>query len=125
MQNQSDELSKRLKQLALRIIKLATNLPPTPVGKIIANQILRSGTSIGANYHEARRARSRAEFLSKIGDCLKEASETSYWLELIAESNTVKPTKLCSLITEINEVCALLFSIHRTTKTKKIINHKS
>ena len=76
-------LEKRTRDFAIRIIKLSTALPNTPEGREIRRQISKSGTSIGANYREANRARSRADFKSKIKICQSEASETQYWLEVI------------------------------------------
>jgi four helix bundle protein len=79
-------LEKRTREFAVRMIRLSTNLPNTAEGKVVKNQITRSATSIGANYREANRARSRADFKSKIDICASEASETQYWLEIIKES---------------------------------------
>ena len=78
-------LEKRTRQFAVKIIKLSTTLPNTPEGKVIRNQITKSGTSIGANYREANRSRSKADFKNKIKICESEASETQYWLEVIVE----------------------------------------
>ena len=83
----SRNLEKRTLQFAVRIIRVSTILPDTAEGKVIKNQITKSGTSIGANYREANRSRSRADFKSKIRICASEASETKYWLEVIAEVN--------------------------------------
>ena len=78
--------------------------------------MLRSGTSIGANYREARRGRSKAEFASKIGDCLKEADETAYWLELLSEENIVSKTRLEPLLKEIDELIAILVTISKRSR---------
>ncbi len=83
--------------MALRIIKMYTSLPRTEVARVLGKQVLRSGTSVGANYREAYRARSDAEFLAKMGDCLRELDETAYWLELLVESETVAARKLSAL----------------------------
>ena len=77
------ELSVRTKDFALRVIRLYCSLPKSTQGQILGGQDLRSGTSVGANYREAKRSRSKVEFISKIGDCLKELDETYYWLELL------------------------------------------
>jgi len=82
----SKELEKRTRQFAVRIIKLASELPDNEVGKIVKYQIIKSGTSVGANYREANRAVSRAAFKHKIDICETEASETQYWLEVIIEA---------------------------------------
>ena len=79
------DLEKRTRQFAVEIIKLSTTMPITPEGKVIRNQITKSGTSIGANYREANRSRSKADFKNKIKICESEASETQYWLEVIVE----------------------------------------
>src|SRR5512147_2096321 len=88
------ELRKRTKQFALRIIHLCDKLPARPVGRVIANQLLRSGTYVGANYRAACRARSTPDFVSKLGVVLEEADESAYWLELIVEGGVVSSTKL-------------------------------
>ena len=84
MKTQNNDLRKRTKDFALRIIKLYVSLPRVAVAQTLGKQLLRSGTSVGANYREACRARSNAEFVSKLGESLKELEETSYWLELLA-----------------------------------------
>jgi four helix bundle protein len=83
------DLRTRIKSFALRIIKLYSSLPKTTEAQVIGKQILRSGTSVGANYREGYRSRSDAEFISILGICLKELEETTYWLELLNESNIV------------------------------------
>ena len=79
------KLEKRTREFAVQIIRLSTKLPNTPEGRVIRNQVTKSGSSIGANYREANRARSRADFKNKIHICESEASETQYWLEVIVE----------------------------------------
>ena len=86
------ELSQRTKEFSLRIIRMVSSLPSSSAARVMGNQILRSGTSVGANYREANRARSKAEFIAKIGDCLKEIDETCYWLELLGESGVRRTT---------------------------------
>jgi four helix bundle protein len=86
---QRTALRERTKQFALRVIKLYCALPQTTVAQVIGKQVLRSGTSVGANFREAFRARSDSEFIAKPGDCLKELEETAYWLDLLADSGTV------------------------------------
>src|SRR3984893_5098630 len=94
------DLRARTKTFALRIIALYETLPRSGAAHVLGHQVLRSGTSVGANFREAHRARSNAEFVSKVGDSLKELEETSYWLELLAESGAVKATKLPLLLDE-------------------------
>jgi len=79
------ELERRTRRFAVRIIRLSTSLPNTPEGRVIRTQITKSGTSVGANYREANRARSKADFRSKAKICESEASETQYWLEVITD----------------------------------------
>jgi len=88
------ELEKRTKTFAISIIKLSSSLPYTPEGKVIRNQITKSGTSIGANYREANRARSKAVFTNKIKISESEASETVFWLEIIDELNWSETQKV-------------------------------
>ena len=111
-----DRLKKRTKDFALRIVTMTAAMPRSAAGSVLGRQVLRSGTSIGANYREAYRARSGAEFLSKIGDCLKEIEETDYWLELIAESHLLPTKKLSALRQEINELGGVFSSIAKTKR---------
>ncbi len=113
-----EELKPRTKKYALRIIKMFSALPKTDVARILGRQVLRSGTSVGANYREGCRARSYAEFVSKLGDCLKELEETGYWLELLVESATVPPRKMTALLQETDELIAIFTSIAKKVKTR-------
>ena len=110
------DLRKRTKNFALKIIKLYTILPKTTEAQILGKQVVRSGTSIGANYREAYRARSDAEFVAKLGDCLKELDETSYWLELIIEAEIMPEIKVVSLLDETNQLIAIFTSIVKKKK---------
>jgi four helix bundle protein len=92
-------------------------LPRTTTADVLGRQVLRSGTSVGANYREAHRARSKAEFISKIGDCLKELDETAYWLELLTDSGVLSPAKVVSLHDECAQLLAILTTICKRTKT--------
>ena len=112
----SRELEKRTKQFALQILKISATLPTTPEGIAIRKQISRSGSSVGANYREANRARSKADFKNKIGICESEASETVYWLELILESGIKRKEKLNGLYREANEILAIFTSIGKSLK---------
>lgn len=84
----------------------------------MGKQVLRSGTSVGANYREANRARSKAEFVAKLGDCLKELDETAYWLELLVESGIVPAPKLVSLQDECNQLLAIFTTVSKSAKRK-------
>jgi four helix bundle protein len=98
MKTQPDnDLRDRTKRFALQIVRMFSSLPKTVEAQVLGKQVLRSGTSIGANYREAYRGRSRAEFIAKAGDCLKELEETAYWLELLAEGGIVEENRLADL----------------------------
>ena len=115
--NGEKDLRPRTKIFARRIIRLYCSLPKTDtLSQVLGKQVLRSGTSVGANYREADRARSKAEFICKIGDCLKEADETLYWLELMLEENVVSGKKLGPLAGEANELVAIFTTIHKRSK---------
>ena len=116
MQNAERDLAARTKSFARRVIRLYVALPREPVAQVLGKQALRAGTSIGANYREATRARSKAEFISKIGDCLKEADETLYWLELLSEEQVVAAKKLAPLIQEANELVSILVTISKRAR---------
>ncbi|MDI6802888.1 MAG: four helix bundle protein [Bacteroidota bacterium] len=120
-----EELKNRTKEFALRVIKLVNNLPKTQIGKIVGNQLLRSGTSVGANYRSALRARSQVDFEYKLGLVEEEADESFYWMELIVESNLMPIDKVKNLMQEANELIAIFASAIISLKKKKITNHKS
>ena len=117
MKSANDDLIERTKQFALRVIRLFVSLPKTGDAQVLGKQLLRSGTSVGANYREAHRARSRAEFAAKCGDSLREIEESAYWLELLEESGIVPATKLKDLRNETHELTAIFVTI--VTKSKK------
>ena len=111
------DLRMRTKMFARRVIRLYCALPRNnAVAQVLGKQALRAGTSVGANYREAYRARSKAEFISKIGDCLKEADETTYWMELLLEEKIVAPPRLQPLLNEGNELLAILTTISKRAK---------
>ncbi len=117
MMKDETDLRVRTKEFARRIIRLYCALPKNDVAaQVLGKQVLRSGTSVGANYREAQRARSKAEFISKIGDCLKEADETGYWLELLLEENFIPAIRLSPLLDETNELLAILTTISKRSK---------
>jgi four helix bundle protein len=116
----SVDLSERTKSFALRIIRLYTALPKSTLAQTLGKQVLRSGTSVGANYREAKRSRSRNEFIAKIGDCLKELDETAYWLELLTESEILSESKTHALSTECDELIAILTTISKKTKASAL-----
>ena len=112
-------LKQRSEDYALRIIKMYSALPYTTESEVLGKQVLRSGTSVGANYREACRARSKAEFVSKLGDSLKELDETDYWLSLIVKAGLVPEKRLESLIQETGELMAIFVSSINTAKGNK------
>jgi four helix bundle protein len=110
----SKELEKRTRKLAVKVIQLSTDLPNTPEGKIVRNQITKSGTSIGANYREANRARSRADFKNKIKICESEASETQYWMEVTVETKWLSWEQMKTGYDECSELPAIFTSIGKS-----------
>ncbi len=106
-------LEKRTKQFAINIIKLSSSLSNTVEKKVVRNQVTKSGTSIGANYREANRARSKADFKNKISISENEASETTYWLEIIKELNWCSEKDIDTLLNEATELLAIFTSIRR------------
>jgi len=105
------KLEQRTKEFAIRIIKLSASLPSSSEGRVIKNQITKSGTSVGANYREANRARSKADFKNKIKICESEASETVYWIEIIDDLDWIKPEEFQIIIKEASEIVAIFTSI--------------
>lgn len=121
MGEQPKDLKPRTKAFALRVIRMFCRLSKNHVvSQVIGKQVLRSGTSVGANYREASRARSKAEFISKIGDALKEIDETEYWLELLVDSGCVCPVKMAALLDEANQLNAILTTIDKNAKRNQI-----
>jgi four helix bundle protein len=108
------ELKSRTKQFALRILKLVGALPNTIEGRAIANQLVRCGTSVAANYRATCRARSRAEFVAKIGVVLEEADETLLWLELIYEAKLLPAKRVEPLLVEANELVAVMVTSRKS-----------
>jgi four helix bundle protein len=105
------ELEKRTKRFAVRIIRLSSKLPNTIESRVVRNQITKSGTSIGANYREANRARSKADFRNKIDICESESSETQYWLEVIVEMEWMSFDQVKCEYEECSELLAIFTSI--------------
>jgi four helix bundle protein len=111
-----DELKKRAKQFALRILKLVDAIPNTRSGRIISGQLARAGTSVGANYRAACKARSKKEFVSKIGIVEEEADECEYWLELIMESGLLTERKVRPLHQEAVEIRSIMSPSSKSAK---------
>ena len=120
-----DELRDRTKKFALRAIRLVDALPGKRVADVIGKQLLRSATSVGANYRAARRARSTAEFQAKLGIVEEEIDESAYWLELIAESGLLKRSRIADLLKEANELTAIIVASIKTSKVNLKTSSKS
>jgi len=112
----SEEIKQRTKKFSLRIIKLIETLPKTKITDVIGKQLLRSATSVGANYRSACRSRSRADFVSKICIVEEEADESAYWLELLLDSVIVNNHEASSLLKEAKELTAIFTASGRTAK---------
>ena len=110
------ELKDRTKQFALRVIKLVAALPKTVEGRAIGSQLIRAGTSVGANYRSACRGRSRAEFVAKLGIVEEEADESAFWMELITESKLLKKELVEPLLKEANELVAIMVSSRKSAR---------
>jgi len=113
---QPEQLRKRTKQFALRIVNLFRALPRSTVAQIMGRQLLRSGTSVAANYRAVCRARSKAEFVAKIGVVVEEADETVFWLEMLVESGVVRAKRMENLLKEAKELLAIFAASQRTAR---------
>ena len=121
----SAALQERTKKFALRVLNLIEHLPNTIGGRVIANQLARSATSVGANYRAACRARSRAEFASKLGTVAEESDESLYWLELIRDGKFVSEKKISSLWAEADELTAIFTSGRRSASRPSIVENRT
>jgi four helix bundle protein len=114
-----DELKQRTKAFALRIIRLVEALPRSPTAEVLGRQLLRSATSVAANYRSACRAKSKADFIHKMGTVEEEADESLFWLELIAESGLTRAARLGALRQEADELTAIFTASGRTAKQNR------
>jgi four helix bundle protein len=112
----ASDLKQRTKQFGLSVIASIQSLPSTAVARTIGNQLLRSGTSVGANYRAACRARSRPDFISKAGIAIEEADESLYWMDMLIEAKIVAPGSLERLMQEGNEIVAILTASVKTAR---------
>lgn len=110
------ELKTRTKRFALRVMKLVGALPMNAVGKAIGSQLIRSATSVGANYRSACRGRSKAEFAAKLSIVIEEADESCYWLELIIEGELLPKERVDELLDEANQITAIMVASRKTAK---------
>ncbi|HLG13456.1 MAG TPA: four helix bundle protein [Blastocatellia bacterium] len=119
------EFKNRTKHLALRVIKLVVALPKGLVAEVIGRQLLRSATSVGANYRAACRGRSSADVVSKLGIVEEEADETLYWMELLVEAEIVSQKKLANLMSETNEILAMTVASIKTLRARTRIGSRT
>ena len=116
---QNEDLKERTKLFAIEVIKLVENLNRNRITYILGKQLLRSGTSVGANYRPACRAKSRADFISKISIVEEEVDETAYWIELLLEAKAVTPEQVQYLQKEANEITAIAVTSIKTARRNK------
>jgi len=116
MQKEKNDLAMRTNRFALQIIRLFSALPKTTEAQVIGKQVLGSGTSVGANYRKAYRGRSKAEFVLRCGDCLREIEEPAYWLDLPAEADLVAPERLQPIRQECRELIAIFVTILKRSR---------
>ena len=112
------ELEERTKKFAVRVVKTVAAFPKNAEGQIIGRQLLKAGTSIGANYREANRAESKNDFIHKVGIAEKEAAETIYWLEICRDTGLGSQKQISELLNESGQLLAILITIGRKAKTK-------
>lgn len=118
MDLRTEQMRARTKEFAIRVVHLFRSLPPAPEAQIIGRQLLRSGTAVGANYRAACRARSRAEFISKIGVVTEEADESCFWIELLSDLGIMRKERLADLLREAQELTAIFSASRHTAKQK-------
>ena len=116
------ELKQRTKGFAIRIVRLFRSLPHTPDAQTLGRQVMRSGTSVAANYRAVCRARSKAEFISKMGVVVEEADESVFWLELLVETGVLSAERTQDLLREANELLAIFGASLRTSKLNQCLN---
>ena len=121
MASRPEDLRERTKKFALRVIRLFRALPRSEDAQVIGKQLLRSGTSVAANYRASCRARSRPEFAARVGIVMEEADETVFWLELISESGMLPTSRLEPLLRESRELAAIFTASYRTARSKRSI----
>lgn len=115
----ADELQARTKKFALRVMTLIDFLPNTVKGRVIANQLMRAATSVGANYRAVCPGRSHAEFYSKPSTVVEESDECCYWLELIMKGSVLPKEKIADLYQEADEITAIMTASHKTAKNNR------
>jgi four helix bundle protein len=118
MSTMHEQLRQRTKQFAIRIVRLFRSLPKTDEARIIGKQLLRAGTSVAANYRAVGRARSKAEFVAKMGVVVEEADETVFWLELVVDTGIMPEAQVKDLLAEANVLLAIFAASHGTAKAR-------
>ena len=113
---QAHALQSRTKEFAIRIVRVFRFLPKTDEARVIGRQLLRSGTSVAANYRAVCRARSKAEFIAKMGVVLEEVDETVFWLEFLVDTQTISPDRMAPLLQEANELVSIFSASKRTAQ---------
>lgn len=114
----TEEMKKRTKAFALEVIRLCKELPEKPVARLIRNQLLRAGTSVGANYRASCRAKSSPDFIAKMGIVEEEADESMFWMEILMETGIVTSIRIQPLFREANEICAITVASIKTARGK-------
>jgi four helix bundle protein len=109
-------MKARTRTFGLRVIRLAESLPDTPIARVIRNQMLRCGPAVGANYRAACRAKSKPDFISKMGNVEEETDETLYWMELLIDADIVKVNRIADLMDEGDQILSIVVSSIKTTK---------
>jgi len=116
----AEQLKNRSKQFAIRIVKLFRSLPRSEEARILGKQVLRSGTSVAANYRAVCRGRSKAEFIAKLGVVVEEADETAFWLGLLVETGIVREARMRSLMSEANELLAIFAASQYIARNRRV-----
>jgi four helix bundle protein len=112
----TEKMRARTKQFTLRVMKVVSALPDNTQGRIISHQLMKSGSSVGANYRAVCRARTRRDFINKLGVVIEEADESAFWLEVTGEGNVLDPRQLAPLLQEANEIVAILTAALKTAR---------
>jgi four helix bundle protein len=112
----NEDLKERTRKFALRIIKLVESLPDTPTARVIGNQLLRCGTSVAANYRASCRARSKADFISKMGIVEEETDESAFWIQMLIDTNLVKENRVADLLDEAEQLTKIFVSSINTAR---------
>lgn len=115
----AEQLRVRTKQFTLRVMNVVAALPDNAQGRVISNQLMKSGSSVGANYRAVCRARTRKDFINKLGVVIEEADESAFWLEVICEGNVLDPRTIGPLLQEANEITAILVAARETARKRQ------